>query len=60
MIKILSEDKEKNILEAKEVIDGLTYKGMSYSGICSDKGIKLKNVKGKSVQNVNGGGSLPY
>lgn len=35
---------------------GLIAKGPSYAGIASDKGIKVRSIKGKSVQNLGGGG----
>ena len=45
------------IKDLKEIAyDGLVAKGPSYEGICSDKGIRVRSIKGKSVQNLGGGG----
>ncbi|WP_290155192.1 hypothetical protein [uncultured Dubosiella sp.] len=44
------------IQDLKEVAyGGLVATGPSYAGIASDKGIRIRSIKGKSVQNLGGG-----
>lgn len=53
--KVLAE-----IKDLKEIAySGLVATGPSYSGICSDKGIRVRSIKGKSVQIVGGANPSP-
>lgn len=59
MHKIDVDSGTKVLAEVKDLKElaygGLVAKGPSYAGIASDKGIKVRSIKGKSVQNLGGG-----
>ncbi len=63
MYKIKNSDGDKYLVEAKDLketcLNGLIATGSAYNGICSNKGVKLNYIKGKSVQNFGGGGDFP-
>lgn len=61
MHKIDVDNGSKTLIEAKDLksfaFEGLIAKGNSYSGVCSDNGIRVRSIKGKCVQEISGGGS---
>lgn len=60
MHKIDVDGGTKTLAEIKDLKElaygGLVATGPSYAGIASDKGIRIRSIKGKSVQNLGGGG----
>lgn len=60
MHKIDVDNGSKTLIEAKDLKDfafeGLIAKGNTYSGVCSNNGIRVKSIKGKCVQEISGGG----
>lgn len=59
MHKIDVDGGTKVLAEIKDLkgiaFDGLVATGPSYAGIASDKGIRIRSIKGKSFQNLGGG-----
>lgn len=59
MHKIDVDGGTKVLAEVKDLKEmaygGLIAKGPSYAGIVSDKGIRVRSIKGKSFQNLGGG-----
>lgn len=59
MHKIDVDGGSKTLAEIKDLkeiaYNGLIATGPSYEGVCSDRGIRVRSIKGKSVQNVGGG-----
>ena len=60
MHKIDVDGGTKTLAEIKDLKElaygGLMATGPSYAGIASDKGIRIRSIKGRSVQNLGGGG----
>lgn len=60
MHKIDVDGGTKTLAEIKDLKElaygGLVAKGNVYQGVCSDNGIRIRSIKGKSVQNLGGGG----
>lgn len=63
MHKIDVDGGTKTLAEIKDLKElaygGLVATGPSYAGIASDKGIRIRSIKGKSVQNLGGGTPSP-
>lgn len=58
MLKTLNADGNSLVLTLDDYLNGLKVTGSNYQGVCSDGGILVKGIKGKSVQNFGGGGDF--